>query len=229
MELWTKLNVSKLKLKAAFFQSSLPLTHLQHSPSEGRIFEYINATDPIYLSLVLFHEWTYPVKSNWTMKVLRLDQETLKLLGIISSVDKSYYLQMIISQYVCLVTPILLLLPSIAYFVVNIRDVAAATSAFYLLCIIGMGFVTYSEYWLKRSTVLSLLRRIQELVDESCEKFKSFYMATESLAFKIVYYFKIFVFCSVFSVVSVPLIVLIFMWITNDYSDEMRILPASLL
>lgn len=163
------------------------------------------------------------------MKALRLDQKTLKMLGVISSKGKPYYSRMIISQYVCWITPILFQLPSIAYFVVNISDVAAATSAFYMICIIGMGFITYIEFWLKRSTVISLIRRIQVLTNESCEKCKSLYTETESLAFKIVHYFKMFVFCSVFGVISVPLIVLIFLWITDDYSEDMRMLPASLL
>lgn len=163
------------------------------------------------------------------MKVLRMDQQILKMLGIISSKGKPYYLQMIISQYVCLITPVLLLLPLIAYFLVNFRDVAEATSAFYLICIAGMGSVTYSEFWMKRSIVLSIIQRIQQIVDDSSEEFRPFYTKTESLAHNIVHYFKIFVFFSVFGVVSVPLSVLIFLWITGNNTDDMRMLPASLL
>lgn len=163
------------------------------------------------------------------MKVLRLDQTTLKLLGIISSKGKPYYTRMVISQYVCLITPVLLLLPLIAYFLVNFKDVAEATSAFYLICIAGMAFVTYSEFWRKRSTVLSIIKGIQAFADNSLDAFKPVYASNESLAYQIVHYFKICVFCSVYGVVSVPLTVLIYMWISGNYSDESRMLPASLL
>lgn len=163
------------------------------------------------------------------MKVLSLDQITLKMLGIISSKGKSYYTRMIISQYVCMITPIVLLIPLIAYFVVNFTDVAQATSAFYLICIAGMGFVTYSEFWVKRSTALSIIDQIQQIVNDSAEEFKSVYTKTEVIAYNVVHYFKIFVFCSVYGVVSVPLCVLIFLWITGDYMDDMKLLPAALL
>lgn len=171
----------------------------------------------------------YIVQNHSTMKVLRMDQQILKMLGIISSKDKPYYFKMIVSQYTCMITPVLLLLPLIAYFLVNFGDVAEATSASYLICIAGMGSGTYLEFWKKRSIVLSIIQRIQNICDDSSEKFKPFFIKTEALACKIVNYFKIFVFISVFAVVSVPLSVLIFLWITNDYTDEMRMLPASLL
>lgn len=162
------------------------------------------------------------------MKVLSLDQITLKMLGIISSKGKSYYTRMIISQYVCLITPILFLIPLITFFLMNFSDVAQATSAFYLICIVGMGFVTYSEFWIKRSTALSIIDQIQKIVNDSAKEFKRVYQKTELIAYNVVHYFKIFVFCSVFGVVSVPLCILIFLWITDDYLDEMRLLPAAL-
>lgn len=162
------------------------------------------------------------------MEVLSQDQNTLKLLGIMSSKGKSYHMKMVLSQCVCLITPILFLIPLITYFVMNIRDVSEATNAFYLLCICGMGLLTYSEFWLKRPIVLSIMRRVQVIVDYSMEKFKPVYIRSESLVHNVVHYFKIFVFCSVFGVVSLPLCVLIFLWITDDYSDDMRILPAAL-
>lgn len=163
------------------------------------------------------------------MKVLRLDQKTLKMLGIISSIGEPYYMRMLVSQYVCLITPVVFLLPLIVFFLKNISDVGQATSAFYLICIAGMASVTYSEYWLKRPVVLSIMRRIQNTVNDSIEPYKPFYAAIETLAFKIVHYFKVFVFISVFGVVSLPMCVLIYLWATNNYTDEARILPAALL
>lgn len=163
------------------------------------------------------------------MKVLKLDQITLKMLGIISSKGKSYHTKMLMSQYVCVITPIAFLSPLIAFFVQNIRDVEQATSAFYLICIAGMASITYSEFWMKRSTVLSIVRRIQAIVDDSIGAFKPFYTKIESLAYNIVHYFKISVFISVFGVVSVPLSVLIYLWATGNYSSEQRLLPAAYL
>ncbi|XP_031617421.1 odorant receptor 13a-like [Contarinia nasturtii] len=137
-------------------------------------------------------------------------------------------MQMILSQYVCLITPVIFLIPLLTYFVLNITDVAEATSAFYLICITGMGLTTYSEFWIKRTSALSIIYRIQQIVDNSVEKFKPFYMQNEVLAYKIVYSFRIFVFCSVFGVVSLPLCILIILWVTGNYTDDMRILPAAL-
>lgn len=162
------------------------------------------------------------------MKVLKLDQITLKMLGIISSKGKSYQTKMLVSQYVCVITPIAFLLPLLAFFVQNIRDVEQATSAFYLICISGMASITYSEFWMKRSIVSSIIRRIQAIVDDSIV-YKPFYTNIESLAYNIVHYFKISVFISVFGVVSVPLSVLIYQWATGNYSSEQRLLPAAFL
>lgn len=163
------------------------------------------------------------------MNVLRSDQKAFQMLGIISSKGDPHHLRMRISQYMCLVTPGSMLLPLIAYFLVNFRNVAEATSAFYLICIIGMASTTYSEYLLKRSMVLSIIQRIQDIVDDSTTAFRLSYQRTESLSSRIVDKFRIFVFLSVFGVVSVPLFVLIILWISNNYSDSMKILPAALL
>lgn len=163
------------------------------------------------------------------MKVLSLDQKTLKMLGIISSKGKPYHLRMVVSQYVCMITPIAFLLPLIAFFLKNFRDVGQATSAFYLICIAGMASITYSDFWMKRSFAVSMIRRIQAIVNDSIELHKPFYARIESLAYNIVHYFKVGVFISVFGVVSVPLCALIYLWMTDDYSSAARILPAALL
>lgn len=161
------------------------------------------------------------------MKVLNLDQITLKMSGIINSKSKSNHMSMLVSKYVCAVTPIAFLLPLLAFFVQNIRDVGQATSAFYLICIDGMASTTYFEFWLKRSTVSSLIRRIQAIVDDSIGAYRPFYTEIESTAYKIVHYYKIIVFILVFGVVSVPLIVFIYLWATGNYSSEKRLLPAT--
>lgn len=162
------------------------------------------------------------------MKVIRLDQRALKMLGIISSEGKPYYWRVAISRFVCLTTPIVFLLPSIAYFISHFSDVAEATSAFYLICIAGMASMTYSEYWIKRPVILSIIQRIQALVNDTPTKFRPSYEKTESFAYKIVHYFKVFVFCSVFGVVSLPLLKFILVWTFGNDPEDVRILPAAL-
>lgn len=163
------------------------------------------------------------------MKVMRLDQKTLKMLGIIDSKGKPYYLRMSISRYVCLITPVLLLVPLIAYFFVHFHNVAQATSAFYLISIAGMAFATYSEFWLKRPNALSIIKRVQSIVDGSLDEFRPNYEKTESLVCNIVHYFSVFMFGSVFGVVSVPLCIFLFSWITGNDTTNLKVLPAALL
>lgn len=163
------------------------------------------------------------------MKALQVDQTILKQLGVISSKGKPYYTRMVISQCVCLVAPIALLIPLVAFFLCNLGDVAQATSAFYLMCITGMALVTYWEFWIKRSTVLSIIHEIQQIINDSTDDYKPMYRKTVLLAYKIVQYFRIFAFGSVYGVVSLPLCVIIFVWISGGNVDEMRILPVSLL
>lgn len=163
------------------------------------------------------------------MKVLQLDQTTLKLLGVISSRGKPYYTRMLISQCVCLVAPIALLIPLVAFFLCNLDDIAQATSAFYLMCITGMALITYWEFWIKRSEVLSIIHDIQQIINDSTDDYKPMYGKTIVLAYKIVHYFRIFAFFSIYGVVSLPLCLIIFVWISGGNVVDMRILPVSLL
>lgn len=162
------------------------------------------------------------------MKVMSLDRTALKMLGIISSAHKPYHWRMVVSRFICLITPIVFLLPSIAYFICNLRDVSEATSAFYLICIAGMASMAYTEYWIKRTVILSIINRIQTLVDNSSNEYLPKYKQIESLTYQIVHYFKIFVFCSVFAVVSLPLCIFFCVWIVGNNPNDVRILPAAL-
>lgn len=161
------------------------------------------------------------------MDILHENILNLILLGIIDSTAKSFYLK--ISKCVCLISPILLLLPLIAYFIVNFRSVDEATSAFYLICITGMGFLTYVDCLRKRSTIILILEHLQYFVDHSEAEFLKFYVSCDLLTNKIVQYFRVFVFACVYIVVTIPLLILIVQLVRGNYSTELRILPASLL
>lgn len=160
------------------------------------------------------------------MKTLTLDRKALKLLGIVNADQEPFYFK--ISQLVCVITPVIFLSPIFWYFFSHFTDVGEATSAFYMICIVGMATLTYSEYWLKWPTILNILKRIQRLVDNSPREFRPFYEKTEFITSQIVHYFKLFIFCSVFGVVSLPISIVTIVLIIGEDPTEYRIVPASL-
>lgn len=135
-----------------------------------------------------------------TMQTMRSDRKTLKLLGIISTDDESYYWK--ISHIVCYATPVVFLWPVILYFFAHITDVSEATSAFYMICVIGMATSIYSEFWFKQHTILSMLQQIQMLVDYASKDCRPIYEKAELLAYNIVHSLKLIAFWSVYGVVS---------------------------
>lgn len=160
------------------------------------------------------------------MTTLTLDRKALELLGIIDVDHKPFYFK--ISHLISVITPVIFLSPIFWYFFDHLNDVDEATSAFYMICIVGMASVTYLEYWLKQSTILSIFHRIQMLVDNSPNDCRPIYEKTEFITFHIVHYFKLFIFCSVFGVVSLPVTILIIVSIIGGDTTKLRILPASL-
>lgn len=160
------------------------------------------------------------------MTTLTLDRKALKLLGIIDVENAPFYLK--ISHLVSVVTPVIFLSPIFWYFFTHLNDVGEATSAFYMICIVGMATVTYLEYWIKRPSILSILHRIQKLVDNASNDCRPIYDKTEFITYHIVHYFKLFIFCSVFGVVSLPVSILIILLIMGEDTSQFRILPASL-
>lgn len=159
---------------------------------------------------------------------MRLDQETLKLLCIISSIGKPYQWKMAVSTFAVWITPFVFILPSIAYFITHILDVVEATSAFYMICITGMATLVYSEYWLKRPIILSIIKQIQAIVNDSSREFQPFYEKTELIVDRVVFFYKTFLYCSVFGVVSLPISVYMAMWMIGMDPSSMKILPASM-
>lgn len=165
------------------------------------------------------------------MEVLSRTKFAFRLIGIIDSKEENFRLKllMIISQYICLITPIFTITPMIAYFIANFSNIAESTSAFYLICIFSMGYLTYIDTLLRKSTVSSIIESIQYCVDHSEIEFKPFYIKCGAIANKCVEYYNVFVFTSVFGTISIPLSILIFQWITGIIITDQKILPASLL
>lgn len=160
------------------------------------------------------------------MKTLTLDRKALKLMGIVDATLEPYYYK--ISHIVMVITPVIFLSPIFWYFFTHLNDVDEATGAFYMICIVGMASLCYSEYWLKRTTILSMLQRIQKLVDNSSRDCRPIYEKTEFITYHIVHYFKLFIFCSVFGVVSLPVSILFILVIIGEDTSKFRILPASM-
>lgn len=92
-----------------------------------------------------------------------------------------------------------------------------------------MGLLTSLDCLFKRSTVLSIIHRLQVIVDSSGSAFAKSYEDCEYLTNAIVHFFKIFIFAAVFTVITVPLLVLVFVSMTEGFSEELLMLPASLL
>lgn len=166
---------------------------------------------------------------SFKMKVLQLNQTIFKLLGIVDSKQDPNHSQMIISKYICLISPILFLFALIGFFLMNFTNVAQATSAFYLICITGNGFLTYLDCLVNRTTVVSIIQGFQSLVDSCNPKYQPFYVQCENQINKIVHHFKQLIFISIYSVFSVPIVVLIYKWLNDNHSMDLFELPASLL
>lgn len=163
------------------------------------------------------------------MKVLQFNQTIFKLLGIIDSKQEPNHTQMIISKYICLISPILFLVALIGFFLMNFTNVAQATSACYLICVTGNGFLTYLDFLLNRTTVVSIIQRFQNMANSCDPKFQPFYVKCENQINKIAYHFKTLIFTSIYSVFSVPIVVSINQWLNGNFSMDLLVLPASLL
>lgn len=95
------------------------------------------------------------------MQIFRTNRIIFGWLGIFESNDfkvKLFYCT-------CLVSPILLLFPSIAYSVANISDVSKATSAFYITCVITMTQSKYMAYLYHKSLIRSILNDFESIID----------------------------------------------------------------
>lgn len=163
------------------------------------------------------------------MQVLQSYRVILKLLGIFAPDKHENSKKFLVSQYVCLVAPILILFPLIAFFVVNFRNVAQATSALYLICIIVMTLLNYVDCLIKKSTIQSIVVRLGRIVDDSSTDFQRFYHTTEKHSNEVVEYLNLFMFGTIFFVLNIPLVVVVVVWLTGNYSDDIRRFPAALL
>lgn len=97
------------------------------------------------------------------MQIFRTNRIIFEWLGIFDSNGfkvKLFY-------YTCLVSPILLLLPSIAYSVANLSDVSKATSAFYITCVLTLTHLKYMAYLHHKSLIRSVLDDFESIIESS--------------------------------------------------------------
>lgn len=163
------------------------------------------------------------------MKVLQLNKTIFKLLGIIDFKQDPNHIQIIIIKYICFISPIFFLTSLIGFFLMSLTDVAQATSAFYLICIEGMGFLIHLDCFVNRKTVHSIFERFQSLADTCDPNFQPFYIKCEHQISRFVHHFKILLFTLVFSVISIPIIFLTHQYLNGNFSMDLLVLPASLL
>lgn len=97
------------------------------------------------------------------MQIFCTNRIIFECLGIFDSNDS----QVKLVYYTCLVSPILLLLPSVAYSVANISDVNKATSAFYITCVLTMTHLKYMAFLHHKSLIRSVLDDFESIIKSS--------------------------------------------------------------
>lgn len=103
------------------------------------------------------------------MKILTKSIYYLKWIGIAVEDGTIHrpYIAIQIRNIACIVCPMLLMVPSFAYFITFIRDVAKATNAFYMINILSMTIFTYIFYTKHRYEVEQIIDDLQIIVDSS--------------------------------------------------------------
>lgn len=97
------------------------------------------------------------------MQIFRTSRTIFEWIGILDANSSKVKLV----YRTCLVSPILLLLPSIAYAVANISDVSKATSAFYITCVLTMTHLKYLTYLHHKSLIRSIVIDFEAIVESS--------------------------------------------------------------
>lgn len=103
------------------------------------------------------------------MKILSKNIYYLKWIGIMvrAGTEKNQQIPIKIMNIACIVCPMLLMLPSFAYFITYLSDVAKATDAFYMIGILSMTIFTYIFYSKHRHEVENVIVDLQIIVDSS--------------------------------------------------------------
>lgn len=100
------------------------------------------------------------------MKVLQLNCIILKKIGALyDNGDKR--LKQIVIQYSLILFLILLVIPTLAYFVKNVSDVAKATDALYIAGIIGMTTTKFICFLRSKEQLHLILDELQQIIDSS--------------------------------------------------------------
>lgn len=103
------------------------------------------------------------------MKILSANIDLLKWIGITvhKGKNKTQALSIKAMNIYCILCPIMLLLPSFAYFLTNLDDVAAATDGLYMSGILTNVISTYIYYSRHRCDVETIIFELQMIVSSS--------------------------------------------------------------
>lgn len=128
----------------------------------------INTNAAIYHHSDSRVEWQ--LRSHWAKKNNRANMQIFRtsriIFGWIGIFDANSSEVKLVYR-TCLVSPLLLLLPSIAYAVANISDVSKATSAFYITCVLTMTHLKYLTYIHHKSLIRSMIIDFEAIVESS--------------------------------------------------------------
>lgn len=94
------------------------------------------------------------------MEIFVIEKFLLHLIGVLRYKNSKISLV----YYVCLISPILLLLPSFAFFYANMSDVGKATDSIYIIFILALTILKHQRFIERKATVKFILSELQKIV-----------------------------------------------------------------
>lgn len=183
------------------------------------------------------------------MEILSTERFLLRLIGALHRADWKISL----IYYGCLTSPILLLLPSFAFFCGNISDVGRATDSVYIIFILTLTTLKHLTFVRRGPAVESLVEDLQRIVAfgewklfaglfafhllhfcaghwaKAMSDAQPMYQATDALSRAVV---KFSIWSSMAAITAsmlIPVLVVIFHWLDGSYSPEVWLLPTGML
>lgn len=103
------------------------------------------------------------------MKVLELNQRIFQLVGIFQEKEESRIRKFNGNaiRYSCVLFQVLFLIPTLAYFVKNLQDVAKATDALYIAGVVALTTTKFICYLIRETEIKLIFSDLQKLVDTS--------------------------------------------------------------
>lgn len=103
------------------------------------------------------------------MKVLELNQRIFQLIGIFQHKESNNTNKFAgnVIKYSCVLFQVLFVIPTLAYFVKNVNDVAKATDALYIAGVVGITASKFICYLGREREIKLIVGNLQNIVDGS--------------------------------------------------------------